>query len=123
MVAAKAQLALGNARAALQLLAGLTDAEVPKLQAAAYRQIGAFGAARQALTGAGKVEEGNRLAAWGGEWGALEEGTTAWAKESALANPAPTAAAGPLAEGRAALEDSAAARSAITALLAEVPSP
>jgi hypothetical protein len=123
MVAAKAQLALGNARAALQLLAGLTDAEVPKLQAAAYRQIGAFGAARQALTGAGKVEEGNRLAAWGGEWGALEEVTTAWAKASALANPAPTAAAGPLAEGRAALEDSAAARSAITALLAEVPSP
>jgi hypothetical protein len=123
-VAARAQLALGNARAALLLLSGLTGAEVPELQAAAYRQIGAFGAARQALTVAGNVEEGARLAAWGGDWGVLaDEGTTPWAAASALARPGPTAAAGPLAEGRAALEDSAAARSAISALLAEVPSP
>jgi len=124
LVTAKAQLALGDARGTLQLLSGLSDVEAEALKAEAFLQLGAFDAARQALVGAGKAEEGTRVASWGGDWGVLEtEGPTVWAEASALVEPAQTEAVGPLAEGRAALEDSAAARSAIAALLAEVPAP
>jgi tetratricopeptide (TPR) repeat protein len=124
MAAATAELALGNARGTLLLLAGLSSPEALALQAAAYQQLGAFDAARQVLTSAGKVDEGNRLASWGGEWDVVKaDGASAWAEAATFADPAPTPSAGPLAEGQAALDVSAAARSAISALLAEVPAP
>lgn len=124
LAAATAQQALGNAREALLLLSGLSSAEARSLQVNAYRQLGAYDDARRALVTAGKAEEGLRLASWDSDWAALQtEGAPWWAEASTLVVPAPAAAAGPLAEGKAALDDSAAARSAIETLLAKVPSP
>jgi hypothetical protein len=122
--AARAELALGNARGALQLLAGLSDPDAKSAQAAAFQQLGAYDAAKQALDGAGKPDDGARLATWDADWSALKEmGSPAWADAAALLDPKPGNAAGPLAEGQAAIEDSAAARQKILALLAEVPTP
>lgn len=122
VAAATAELALGNARGTLRLLSGLGSPEALALQASAYQQLGAYDAARQVLANAGKVAEGNRLASWGGAWEILKaDGAPAWAEAAMVLEPAPAPSAGPLAEGQAALEDSAAARSAISALLAEVP--
>lgn len=121
MAAATAELALGDARGALRHLSGLSSPEALALQVSAYRQLGAYDAARQMLAGAGKEDEGSQLASWVGNWDVLKtDGTPAWAEAATLVNPAPTPSVGPLAEGQAALADSVAARSAITALLAEV---
>lgn len=124
MVAAAAELALGNARGALQLLSGLTGPEVSAQQAAAYQQLGAYDAARQVLDSAGQAEASARLAAWDADWAGLAaNGSAKWAEAATRVTPPQSVAAGPLAEGQAALDDSAAARTAISALLAEVPQP
>jgi hypothetical protein len=124
LAAAKAELALGNARAALQLLDGLSGPDALSESAAAYQQLGAYDAAKQALADAGKPDDGARIAAWDADWTALKvTGGPAWADAAALLDKKPADAAGPLAEGQAAIEDSAAARQAILALLAEVPTP
>jgi hypothetical protein len=122
LAAATAQLASGNARVALELLAALSDPAAQEVRVAAYRQLGALDQAREILAAAGKKEDGSRLASWDGNWDVLRlDGAKVWADAAALVGPAALPEAGPLAEGRAALEDSAAARGAITALLAEIP--
>jgi hypothetical protein len=124
VVAARSQLALGNARRTLQLIAGLSNPEVQELRADAFRQLGAYSAAREALVSAGNAEEGTRLASWGGDWSQVQvEGSPVWAEASLRVQPAPTDATAPLAAGQAALSDSAAARAAIEALLAAVQPP
>lgn len=124
LIAADAQLALGNARSALQLLWDISTPAAEELKIAAYQQIGAYDAARQALVKAGKVEDSLRLASWDRDWDALQvEGKPRWAEAAGLAVPVRTEGQGPLAEGQAALDDSAAARSAIEALLADVEQP
>jgi hypothetical protein len=124
LAAAEAQLALGNARAAVQLLSGLSTSEAQAIKVSAYEQLGAYDAATQALLGAGRVEEGMRLATWGRDWNALQsEGPPRWAEAARLVAPVPTGPEAPLAAGQSALDDSAAARSAVEALLADVPSP
>jgi hypothetical protein len=121
---ARAQLGLGNAREVLQLLSGADGVEAQGLLVKAYQELGAYEAARRLLVEAGKPEESNRLAAWDRDWDALKAGgSQIWAEASALVEPAQAVAQGLLGEGRDALDDSAAARSAILALLAEVPSP
>jgi hypothetical protein len=120
--AASARLALGDARETLRLLGGLSSPQARALQAEAYKQLGTYGAARGIADGEGMAEEGARLAAWEGDWDLLaRQGSPIWAEAAARVTPAPPEAAGPLAEGLAALEDSAAARAAIMGLLAEVP--
>jgi hypothetical protein len=124
VVAARSQLALGNARQTLQLIAGLSGTEVSGLRADAFRQLGAYGAAREALVSAGNAEEGTRLASWDKDWSLVQaEGSPVWAEASSKVQPTRAEATGPLAAGQAALEDSAAARAAITALLAAVQPP
>jgi hypothetical protein len=124
LAAAGAELALGNARGTLELLSGLTGPEAQALQASAYQQLGAYDAARRLLTLAGKTEEGLRVASWGNDWERLtSEGTAAWAAAASRVLPAPADVTGPLSQGRAALEDSSAARAAIEALLADGPAP
>jgi hypothetical protein len=115
---------VGNARSTIQLLSGLAGPEVLALQAAAYQQLGAYAAAGQALESAGKVDDSTRLAAWDSNWDLLQaEGSPAWANAAALLEPVFAEEQGPLAQGQAAIVDSAAARLAIQALLAEVPPP
>jgi hypothetical protein len=122
--AARSELALGNAQAALKLLAGLAGPEVLELNATAHRQLGAYPAARQTLDSAGKTEESNRLAAWEANWNLLKkQGPSAWAKAASLLELEAGGQEGSLAESQAMLDESADARQAITALLAEVPSP
>jgi hypothetical protein len=122
--AATAQLALGNARETIRLLSGLSNPRVLALQAEAYTQLGTYDAARTILDRTGSADEGARLAAWNGDWDLLStEGAAPWAKAAARVAPAPPSAEGPLAEGLAALDDSAAARAALMELLADVPAP
>lgn len=124
LVAAKAELARKDARKALDLLSDLAGPEALALQAAAHQQLGAFDAARKALDKAGQADSVARLAAWDTDWAVLETaGSPAWAKAASMLWPDPSDAAGPLGQGRAAIDDSAAARLAIKALLDEVPTP
>ena len=124
LAAAMAQLALGNARQTLLLLTGLSGTEAQALQVTAYQQLGALDAARQVLSRVGQAEESARLATWNSDWDDVKaEGGSAWAEAATIIDPPAVPAPGPLAEGQAALADSAAARSAITALLSEVPPP
>ncbi len=124
LVAAKAELATNDARSALGLLSGLAGPEALAVRAAAHQQLGAYGAARKALDEAGQADSVARLAAWEANWSLLEDaGAPVWAEAASLARPVTSGAAGPLGQGRAAIEDSAAARLAIGALLAEVPTP
>jgi hypothetical protein len=124
LMAARSLLALGDAQRALQFVAGLSGPDVLALQADAFRQLGAYAAAREALVSAGNAEEGTRLASWGSDWSLVQvEGSPVWAEASLRVQPPPTEAKGPLAAGQAALTDSAAARAAIAALLDAVPPP
>jgi hypothetical protein len=124
LAAARAELALGNARRTLQLLSGLAGPEDLALQAAAHQQLGAYGAAGLALERAGQADDSTRLAAWDSNWDLLQaKGSPAWADAAALVDPVLAEDAGPLAQGQSALDDSAAARLAIRTLLAEVPPP
>ncbi len=124
-IAAAAELARRDAGRALALLAGLEAPEAARLRAAAHTQLGALDAARAAHEEAGQPDEAARLAIWNAEWTRLQaEGPDPWAKAAAFARlPVPPQDAGPLARGAALLQDSAAARTAISTLLAGVSTP
>ncbi len=123
LLAAKANLASGNASAALDRLTGLSGPDAVALQAEAHQQLGAFDAARAALAVVGRAEDAARLAAWDADWGVVATADLpAWAAAASLLESDLPKTAGPLSQGQAALDDSAAARMAIIALLAQVPS-
>jgi hypothetical protein len=127
LIAARAELGLGGAQAAIALLAGLEDAPAQTLRAQAFLQLGRLEPAEAALRAAGDPEEAARLLAWQADWAGVEQaGPDAWATAAARATlPPPDAAgpAGPLGRGAALVEESAAAREALSALLATVPAP
>lgn len=138
LVAARAALALGDARAALALVSGLGDAEAERLRAAAVLQLGDAAAAAEALHRAGDAAAGDRALSWTEDWAKLaESGADPWKSAAALADagtagdaaqdpaapPDPVAAPGPLARGNALVADSAAARAAVDALLTSVAAP
>ncbi len=127
LIAAQAELGLGGAQTALALLAGMEDTAAQALRARAFLQLGRLEPAEAALRAAGDPEEAARLLAWQADWGGVEQaGPDTWAAAAARATlPRPDAAgpAGPLGRGAALVEESAAAREALSALLEAVPVP
>ena len=123
-LAARAELARGDARQALLHLSGLEGEDAAELRARAQTQLGALDAARTSYAAAGQTEEATRLAAWSADWKNLTDSAAGpWAAAASLADGAVPAEGGPLARGAALLGDSAATRDAVSALLSGVPEP
>ena len=124
-LAARAALETGAAKSALEHLADLSDPADHELRARAFVQLGQLEEARAAFLAAGLAEEADRVSIWQGDWDTPSERPDgAWRDASARLVPEPPdPAAGPLARGLALIDDSAAARAAIEALLSEVPGP
>ncbi len=146
LLAAQAAMALGDARAAGALVAGLDDPEAQKTRAAAVLQLGDAAAAAEALDKAGDTAGRDRALTWTQDWPKLAQaGADPWKSAAALTDAATAAAAGPagdgtlapgqapdtaradattpLARGNALVADSEAARAAVDALLAGVGTP
>lgn len=114
LVEAEARLALGDARAALRLIAGADDPAAASVRARALRNLG-DPAALDLLEGEGA----RRLARETGQWDRVASNDPGpWAAAAALRDPAPALPPTPLAAARALADDSAAARAAVDALLA-----
>ncbi|MBL9052096.1 MAG: hypothetical protein JNN02_00070 [Tabrizicola sp.] len=123
-LAARAELARGDARRSLDLLSQLTEPEDQKLRASAFLQLGQIGSARQALAEAGLQEEALRIAAWEGAWPELQAAEAPlWAGAASEIGRDSAEELGPLARGAAILEASSASRASIEALLAGVAGP
>lgn len=125
LTAATAELGRGNARAAVALLAGVAGAEAEALRAKALLQLGDLPAARDALAQAGDAETAVRVDLWQGDWASLDPAAPApWQQAADLAQALPAGeATGLLGRGARTVEASLAAREAVDALLATVPSP
>lgn len=143
VLAARANLSLRDARAALVVLSGLGDPEAERLRAEAMLQLGDPMAAADAYDRAGDAAARDRARVWARDWPLLAEaGPDLWVAAAALVAPpdpeggpvedagpgdATDAAAadapagqGPLSQGAAMVEDSAAAREAIEGLLLSI---
>ena len=124
MVAARAELARGDARRALQLLDGIDGPDALGTRIEAQTRLGALTVARKALEAAGQPEKAARLATWEEDWPRLQaEGEGPWADAAAFATAPAPQEPGPLARGKALLADSTATRVAIGVLLADIPIP
>ncbi|MGL4238157.1 hypothetical protein [Tabrizicola sp.] len=125
LLAARAAHERGDAQTAVQLLAGLTDPEANGVRAKALVRLGDLASAAEALSAAGNAEEAVRLGLWQGDWAKLDPAAPpGWLKAANYVSPTTAISdAGPLARGGAVIEDSLAAREAVEALLAAVPSP
>ena len=123
-IAAEAELARGDARRAVALLLDLVEPKDEILRAKALVQLGALAEARTAYLAAGLPDEAQRLTTWEGDWQRLKaEDAPLWSAAAAVVTPNPLQDAGPLARGAALLEDAAAARLAVDALLKGLASP
>lgn len=123
-VAARAELLRGDARETLALLGNLDAPEDQALRARALVQLGRIEPARVAYEAAGLPDEAARLLPWEADWPRLQDqGTEPWAVAAAVATLPPREETGPLARGTALVEESAAARAALDALLSTVPAP
>ena len=125
LLAAEAELARGEAQAALAQLDDLDQPEADGLRAQALLALGAYRSAHEAILATGDTDRAARVLAWGKDWEGLSvDGTEPWRAAAELVA-APPAAPGPglLAEGNRLAEDGANARAAIAALLANVPVP
>lgn len=123
-LAARAELARGDAIRGLALLDGLTDPGDEALRATALVQVGALVRARQAYKAAGMTDQAERLLAWERNWAGLQAGESEiWSDAAAAALPFRPAEAGPLARGAALVDDSAATRGAVETLLTSVATP
>ncbi|MBA3910405.1 MAG: hypothetical protein C0524_11105 [Rhodobacter sp.] len=123
-LAARAELARGDAGRAIALLDGLAEPQDEGLRAAALVQLGALALARKSYAAAGLTEEALRIVAWEKDWTNLQaNGPPKWSAAAAAASAVTPVEAGPLARGSALLEGSTEARSAIDALLSSVPAP
>lgn len=117
LLAARAALLQGDARAALRLSAGLQDPEADPLRRTAIGQL--YDPGSDMLPLPGPVDA--QVAAWTGDWSWLaRNGTDAWAQAARLVDAAP-AAVGPIAQGHAVLEASVETRDALDALLSATP--
>lgn len=148
ILAARAALALRDARAAGALVSGMDTPDAQAIRAAAVLQLGDATAAAQALDRAGDTAGRDRALAWAQDWPALAKaGSAPWqaaaemtgvpaapaagpgdapppaAPPDAPSDAPPDAPAGPLAQGAALVADSAAARAAVEALLTSVAAP
>jgi hypothetical protein len=123
-VAAQAELLRGDARKALALLATLAEREDEILRASALVQLGRIQPARRAYEAAGLPEQAARLMPWEADWPRLEvEGEGPWAVAAGVITTPRQDETGPLARGAALVEESAAAREALDALLSSIPAP
>jgi hypothetical protein len=123
-VAAQAELLRGDARATLELLGELDAPADQALRARALVQLGRIEPARLAYEAAGLPEEAARLLPWEADWTRLQdEGSALWSVAASVATVPPRDETGPLARGAALVEESAAARAALDALLSTVPAP
>lgn len=132
---AEAELARKDARAALRLLAGRTEAEAEVLRARAETQLGDLAAAAAAWAAAGQPEAARRASWQARDWTAVARDAGASQDPAAVSlartvlnvpdpdRPAPPPGDAPLSAGRALVAESARARSEIGALLAAVPGP
>ena len=125
LLAAKSEMARGNAEATTDLLSGLQGAEADALRAKISEQLGDLQAASAALASAGDAEAAARLERWGGDWNALDQDApTAWLEAAEFTKPTqPDDGEGPLGRGTKSIDASLASRAAIEGLLASVPSP
>lgn len=123
-LAAKAELARGDARQVIALLKGLEEPEDQALRAKALVQLGALAEAQSAYLAANMPQEAQRLTTWEGNWqGLVAKDLPLWSAAAAVVAPNLPQDLGPLARGEALLEDAAAARSAVNALLAGLATP
>jgi hypothetical protein len=123
-VAAKAEMLRGDALETLELLQGLASPEDERLRAQAFVQLGRLGAAREAFEAAGLPEDAARLLAWERDWAAIDaQGANPWAGAASAAEPPPVSEGGPLSRGTALVDESAATRAKLEALLAAVDTP
>ena len=115
----------GDAQAAADLVAGIATPAAQELEAKALIQLGAYAPAHDALLAAGSADAAGRVLTWQRDWAAISaDGDNPWANAARLATAlAPAPDAGPLGQSASLLEDSAAMRAAVAALLAEVPGP
>jgi hypothetical protein len=121
-LAAEAELGRGNARAAADLLAGLDSPAAQELQARALIQLGFLVPAHAALLAAGSTDAADRVLTWQRDWSAVgQAGDDPWAAAARLVEISdPASDLGPLAQSASLLEDSAAMRAAVAALLTDV---
>lgn len=121
----RAELARGDARAALITLAGETGEDAERIRAESLSRLGDLPAAAAAFAAAGDAEA-ELGALWRAQqWQAatLPEQTARQAMIDSLAGPPPGTAETPLASSQALVEDSRKLREAITALLNDVQTP
>ena len=125
LVAARAQLGLGDAKATLKLLEGMNDAESASLRADALLQLDDLPDAASALLAAGKPEEALQVELWQGKGPSAEADVPFVWKNPALSPStiAPDGESGLLGRAAASVEASMASRAAIEALLQSVSQP
>jgi hypothetical protein len=124
-LAAGAAYMRGDPQSAVEILVGLTDPEAEGIRAKALTALGDLPAAAMAYSATGDSEAAATVDRWAGNWAGLDPNAAdTWAQAASHAASATRADdLGPLALGAAAVEGSAAARSAVEALLMTVPSP
>lgn len=124
LAAARAELARSAAGAAIALLQGQTGPEAEAVRAEALVRLGKFDPAAESWRAAGEEAQAARLAVWRRDWSGLAKaGAAPWKDAAGLAVSAASADGGLLARGAALVDESAAARQTIAALLAAVPAP
>ncbi|HEX9858043.1 MAG TPA: hypothetical protein VGA75_06770, partial [Paracoccaceae bacterium] len=135
LLAARAEMKSGDARAVLRLLAGLGEPEAERLKAEARAQLGDPASVPGLFAALGDQQAEQRAARIARDWRPIaERGDDPWRAAAALVQrpgdgkitdagtPAtPATLPGPLARSRQALDESAAARATLLALLAQVP--
>lgn len=121
---ARIALAQGNGRAVLTTLAGQTAPEALILKAQAEQALGQPALARLTWAAAGDAAASARAAGWAQSWADVAQGEEGpWRAAAAGVVMTPQSSEGPLANAQALVNDSAAMRASLTALLASVPQP
>ena len=127
LLAARAELARGDARAARALVSDLKSPDALEIYAKALTRLGEISLAGEAWRSAGFADEALRLSIWERDWTAVSLGAVGpWKDAALLAVSAETATPPPdglLAQGAALVDASAEARKRITDLLGSVVDP
>ncbi|EEW26580.1 hypothetical protein [Rhodobacter ferrooxidans] len=125
LLAARAELQRQDARAALRLLAGAEGPDAVALRARAQLQLGNMPSAAGLFAEVGDSASAQRATRLSAQWQTISKlPDEPWAPAAALLGPSTEQGAalpGPLARGRLAVEESAAARETLSSLLARVP--
>jgi hypothetical protein len=131
LLAARAELQRGDARAARDLLAGLDSAAAEATRSEVLVALGAIDPAALSARASGDIAGAERIALWARDWPRVSQsGPTPWKEAAALglatatdAETDGTEAVGLLAQGTASAEHSRELREAVSNLLAAVPTP